>query len=368
MRHATARGFGVTVLGYPMTADDIDAGWLTAALDQRHRGVQVATVEVRERHEVTNAHALLHVTYDEAAGAPPTLFCKLPPVDDRRASIIATGMGQREALFYDSLAAHVSMRVPLAHVARQDDDSGLFVMLLEDLVAAGCQVSDGTWGIGANLAAGALEDLADLHARFFDPARRAAEAAWVPVPRITDSTYGAVMLRYGMENHPDRLTTGFNEIAELYIDHCDALQAIWQEGPKTVIHGDPHIGNLFVDGDRTGFLDWGIIRVSTPLRDVSYFMTMGMSIEDRRAHERDLLRHYLAALEAKGGPAISFDDAWMSHRLHAAYTVPASCQVVTFPENASPRRRLFADAFLARCLAAVEDLEARAALGQHAGI
>jgi hypothetical protein len=355
-------------LEYPRTADDISVPWLTEALSARHPGVRVASVTVRDRHEVTNAHAILDVVYDQAAGAPATLFCKLPPVDDRRAAIIATGMGPREARFYDELAPSVSMRVPEAHVARQDDDSGLFVMLLEDLVAAGCQVSDGSWGIGPDSAATALEDLADLHARFFDPARRAAEAAWVPVPRITDSTYGAVMLRYGLDNHRDRLSDGFEQISELYIDQCDALQAIWQEGPKTVIHGDPHIGNLFLDGDRTGFLDWGIIRVSTPLRDVSYFMNMGMSVDDRRTHDRELLRHYLAALRVKGGPEISFDDAWMAHRLHAAYTVPASCQVVTFPADASPRRQLFADAFLARCLAAVDDLEARDALREHAGI
>ena len=71
---------------------------------------------------------------------------------------------------------------------------------------------------------------------------------------------------------------------------------------------------------------------------------------------------------ALGGSDIGWDDAWLAHRVHAAYTVPASCQVVTFPENASPQRRVFADAFLARCLAALEDLEARAALREAAGL
>ena len=96
-------------------------------------------------------------------------------------------------------------------------------------------------------AAGALEDLAEMHVRFEDPARRAAEAPWVAVSRPSN-TYGAPMLRYGIENHRDRLTDAFVEIAEIYITKHEQLQALWHEGPHTVIHGDTHIGNLFMDG------------------------------------------------------------------------------------------------------------------------
>jgi hypothetical protein len=75
-----------------------------------------------------------------------------------------------------------------------------------------------------------------------------------------------------------------------------------------------------------------------------------------------LLRSYLQALAAAGGPRISFDEAWQAHRIHASYTVPASCQVVTFPANASPGRRVFADSFLARAQACLDDLDAVGAL------
>src|SRR5262249_40803152 len=79
-----------------------------------------------------------------------------------------------------------------------------------------------------------------------------------------------------------------------------------------------------------------------------YFLCMALAIEDRRRHERALLGHYLDARTRRGGAAIGFDEAWRAHRLHAAYTVVASCQIVTFPENASPARRVFSAAFLAR--------------------
>jgi hypothetical protein len=351
----------IALADYPTSADDIDANWLTAALAPRHPGVSVTDVEVIDRHELTNAHAMLRVTYATAAGAPETMFCKLAPTDERRAAILATGMGEREARFYDSLAASMPMRVLNVHAARQDDETGLFVLLLEDLGASGCSVPDGTWGISADAAAVALEELAAFHARYFDAARRSAELSWVPVLG-PGSRYGADMLRYGIDNHRDRLTDAFVAVSEAYIADQAALHALWHEGPPTVIHGDPHLGNLFLDGARVGFLDWGIINVNTPMRDVSYLMTMAMQPEDRRAAERDLLRSYLQALAAAGGPRISFDEAWQAHRIHASYTVPASCQVVTFPANASPGRRVFADSFLARAQACLDDLDAVGAL------
>src|SRR5215213_721154 len=132
-------------MDWPANADEITAEWLTGALAPLHPGADVESVEIVERHEVTNAHAKLRVTYRESGGAPE--------------SIIASGMGQREARFYAELAPSVDMRVPDAHVARTDED-GMFAILLEDLELSGCQVSDGTWGIPLDAVAGAIEDLA----------------------------------------------------------------------------------------------------------------------------------------------------------------------------------------------------------------
>jgi len=353
-------------LGWPTSAADVTPEWLTAALAERHPTREVEAVEILEQNEVTNAHARLRVTYEHRGDAPDTLFCKLPPNDERRARIIATGMGHREARFYAELAPSIAMRVPEAHVARTADD-GRFALLLEDLVTAGCDVSDGTWGIPVDSAAGAIEDLAALHVRFDDPARRAAEAPWVHVSRPT-SDYAAGMLREGIDHHRDRLTDSFVDIAEIYMAHHDELQRLWHEGPHTVIHGDTHIGNLFLDDGRVGFLDWGIINVNTPMRDISYLMTMAMSIDDRRAHERDLLRFYLDLRHAAGATEITFDEAWQAHRIHASYNVTASCQVVRFPEGVSEQRRVFADQFLERAQASLDDLEARAALHEVAGL
>lgn len=324
-------------------------------LDGRHPGVRVASVEVVDAHELTNAHARLRVTYDEAAGAPEHLFCKVPPTDPaRRQTINATGMGRREASFYDSLAGALRLRTPAVHGVSLDEESGEFVLLLEDLVSSGCTVSDGTVGVTPDAAAVALEELAELHVRYGDAARRAAEAPWVQ-PAGSGSDYAVEMLRFGLAHHRDELTPAFCAVAERYIADRHSLQALWHSGPQTVVHGDAHLGNVFDDHGRTGFLDWGMVMVSNPMRDVSYFLTMAMDVDARRAHEADLLRHYL---DARGDDVLSFDAAWLTHRQTAAYCVPASCQVVLFPEDATPARKVFAQAFLDRAMAAVEDLGA----------
>jgi hypothetical protein len=351
----------------PASPHDLEPAWLTRALAPRYPDARVAAIDVVEVRQVTNTHAHLRVTYEEPTRAPATMFCKSPPLDpERRAVIAGSRMGPKEVLFYTRLApALPGLRVPDVYVARQDPRDQSFLILMEDLTQTGCRLPDGTWGIAPDSAARALEDLADLHVRFEDPVRREADAPWVPQAPSTRAP-GLSLLRFGLDHHRDKLSDTFARVAEIYLEHHAELIALWASGPgpATVVHGDPHTGNLFDDEGRTGFLDWGVINVTTAMRDAGYFITMGMQIDDRRAHQVDLLRHYLDVRRAQGGAPIAWDDAWLAHRLHALYCVPAACQIVTFPPDAPPRRKVFAAGFLARVEAALDDLDALGALGE----
>lgn len=356
-----AGGGDITVHGtLPIDADGLTAEWLQAALDRRYPGVQVESVDIRSRQEWTNAHARLAVRYTEAVGAPETIFVKLPPLDaEHRQAIGATGMGTREARFYAELADEVPMRVPVPHFAATAA-GGDFVLLLEDLDASGCVVPDGLGGVPPDHAAAAVADLAALHVQFEDAARLAAVTPWVAAkqhasPFVLDTLRGVV------DGNRDRLTDAYAETAEIYLDHHAAVEALWNSGPQSLIHGDPHIGNVFLDGSRVGFLDWGMLTVMPSIRDVSYFMTMSMTPSDRATHERDLLHHYLEVRRTLGGSPITFDDAWTAHRLHAAYTVLAS--FLSFaPHYDTAELAAFNAAFRARSFAALDDLGTVAAL------
>ena len=348
-------------ISVPIDVDGITPDWLSRALSARHPGVRVSDVEVLTERGSTNHHVRLGVTYTDPAGAPETLFCKMASLDEgHRIAIGGTGMGAREAHFYADLAESVPMRTPMSYFAASDLD-GAFMLLLEDLAASGCTMSDGTWGIPTDLAARALEDLAALHVAFEDTALLEGVRPWVSAssPGAVEFTVGT--LRHVVDHHGDALSPAYVAVAELYIADPQAMISLWQDGAQTLIHGDAHIGNLFIDGERVGFLDWGLMTIMTPMRDVSYFLTMSMSAEDRRTVEDDLLRHYIDVRRGLGGSPITIDEAWHAHRVHSGYTVLASFLSLVPPYNGEDQRE-FSDAFRNRAITALDDLDTASTL------
>jgi aminoglycoside phosphotransferase (APT) family kinase protein len=75
---------------------------------------------------------------------------------------------------------------------------------------------------------------------------------------------------------------------------------LFNEGEHTLIHGDDHIGNLFVDDGRTGFYDWAVASRAPGVRDVAYFLCNSLPVETRRAEQDSLLARYRKALAANG--------------------------------------------------------------------
>jgi thiamine kinase-like enzyme len=81
--------------------------------------------------------------------------------------------------------------------------------------------------------------------------------------------------------------------------------------PLSVIHGDAHVGNVFLDRDgHPAFVDWQCVQRGPWYLDVGYHIASAITIADRRRAEQDLLRHYLDQLAALGVDAPSWDDAW----------------------------------------------------------
>jgi hypothetical protein len=303
----------------PTVASDLSPAWLSEVL-----GAEVVDVKILDHAFATNQRVRIGLSYATAGAGPASLFVKIAPLDPaHRAMIGASGMGRREVQFYADVASTVNLRVPRSHFAATAD-GGDFVMLLEDLAAAGCAFSEGEWGVSPDAAARALEELALFHARFSDPDARKAVAPWLIEPSVQMSSFAAALMRQVLDQHGDVLSPAYVAAGELYVSHHDRLDELWHGGPQTYVHGDTHIGNVFLDGARVGFHDWGLSRVSTPMRDVSYFLTMSVDPEERQKSERSLVRLYLDALRLAGGPAIDFDDAWLAHRVQAGYTVVAT--------------------------------------------
>ena len=354
-------------LDVPTEIAQITPEFVTAALQAKHPGARVREVTVSSQRGSTNHHVKLALRYAERAGAPDTLFAKMASLDAaHRAMIGATGMGAREARFYRELAPALSMRVPACHFAASAE-GGAFLLLLEDLMASGCRFSDGTWGIDADMAAGGLEDLAAMHVRYESPSALDAVRPWITESPMSNIAFTSAMLRKVIDEHRSILADDYVAIGEIYIAQPERVLALWDHAPHTVVHGDAHLGNVFVDGARVGFLDWGLLAVAPAMRDVSYFLSLAMTGKDRRASENDLLEHYIGVRKSLGGVPIDLEEAWRAHRVHAGYLVLASFLSLVPPYNA-PEQRAFSEAFRGRATEAIEDLGAadslRAALGR----
>ncbi|KAI0018101.1 hypothetical protein F4780DRAFT_752564 [Xylariomycetidae sp. FL0641] len=78
---------------------------------------------------------------------------------------------------------------------------------------------------------------------------------------------------------------------------------------RTLLHGDPHLGNVYFTADgETRFLDWSAPHFGSCFHDLVYFVTSMMTVADRRAHEMDILDHYLETLHRLGGPKLDRHD------------------------------------------------------------
>jgi len=348
----------------PSAAEDLTATWLSEAL-----GTEVTGVEVLDHAFATNQRARIGIRYaatDDGPGAgPASLFVKLAPLDPAHRQMIgATGMGEREAQFFSDVAGGLDLLVPSCPFAASEGDR--FVLLLEDLTVRDCEFFPRMQGVGADAAAVALEDLARFHARFESQAERDRVAPWLRTPsrRMSEATAG--LMRMVLDANAERLSPTYTAIGELYEQHHAWFDEVLHAGPPTYIHGDLHVGNVYLDAGRVGFVDWGLSRTSTHLRDVSYFLTMSVDVEVRRAHQRELLQGYVDALRAAGGHDYSFAEAWAAHRLQASYTVVATF-LAYMPSYASGDGVALGDNLLMRANAAIEDLEVvdavRAALG-----
>jgi hypothetical protein len=348
-------------LELPTDTADLTAEWVTAALQARHPGAIVGAVEILDQHGSTNHHVRLGLTYDERAGGPDTLFGKMASLDPvHRAAIGSTGMGTREVRFYNEIAPSLEMRTPTCYFAASDTD-GRFMILLEDLRASGCRTSDGTWGLSRDLTASGLEDLAQLHRRYEDPDLFTAVAPWIQTNPPGNVDFTGPRLRHVLDEHRSILSDDYVAVGELYLANPQGVLALWAEGDHTVVHGDAHFANVFVDDDRVGFLDWGLIAVAPALRDMSYFISLQLMAADRRPIERELVQHYLDVRASLGGSPISFDEAWTAHRIHSGYLVLASFLSLVPPYN-GPDQREFSDRFRNRCMEALDDLGAAAAI------
>jgi hypothetical protein len=224
--------------------------------------------------------------------------------------------GEPEVCFYRDLAASTGMRTLRSVYADVDPATHHGVVITEDVVEEGAKFLDALSAYTPEQAAASLDELAKLHAATWcDPAY--ADASWL-ASRMASylELRGLEEIRFNFEGPIGAGVPDETRDAERLVDAYRALAAETPSArPWSVIHGDAHVGNLYLDGDgRPSFVDWQLVQRGPWYLDVGYHIASALTVEDRRRTEQELVRHYLDGLAAAGIEPPSWDDAWFGIR------------------------------------------------------
>ena len=127
---------------------------------------------------------------------------------------------------------------------------------------------------------------------------------------------------------------GFGMVVEPFIerfhtarDDADVLRAFaplaghWMLGRPDrfgLVHGDYRLDNLLfataAGGPPCTAVDWQLVAVGLPARDIGFFLGTGLPREERARHERGLVAAYHDALVGHGVDDYSFEQCWDDYR------------------------------------------------------
>jgi hypothetical protein len=266
----------------------------------------------------TNARFRIETAAPLPEGLPANLCAKGYFADEGR-SIPA--VGAVEATFYRELAPVCGVRTLYAVYADADPETRHGIVVSGDVIEAGGCFLDALSPYTVEQTAASLEQYARLHAFTWDrPEWR--DQAWLAPPRTSFmQARGLPDIERNFDGPNGAGVPPEVRVASRLLAGFTALVADTSGQPAwPVIHGDAHVGNVFLDAEQQpGLVDWQMVSYGPWGLDVGYHIASALPVEERRRAERDLLQHYLDELKAGGVEPPAWDVAWEQYRRGIVY-------------------------------------------------
>jgi aminoglycoside/choline kinase family phosphotransferase len=352
----------------PKASSEITAEWLTSAL---RAGGKVGDVTV-ERVELEALAAgvgymgeVVRLRLTTTGGdAPATMIAKVPTQDPTlRAMMKPTRVYEREARFFDEIAAGLPISVPTCYRAAYDLDADDYLILMEDLGSV--PTGDQAVGVSVDAAEQVLRTLARYHAHFWGNRNGLATFDFVPdtngaLNKFGEGIYAASLPGF-MAGWGHLLVPEMEDPAARFGPNVPQLLDRFFAMPSTLVHGDFRADNLFFGTDADGQTDITVIDFQAISRggganDVGYFMSQNLSIDDRRAHEHELLDAYHATLEANGVTGYGRDQLFEDYKVGVMYGWVIPVLAGGSLDTSSERAKVLWTAVIDRVQAAILDL------------
>lgn len=232
-----------------------------------------------------------------------------------------------ELQFYSTQAKEVKVPIPECYFSYHDYYNVRFVMIMEDL--SDCDNGE-PGGFTAIQAKAMLRNLARLHAQFWQASSSDVKlwsygGYWLGSKEMSHHKTISRVFESTLKNFPiiQQEIPNVHEFSKQLARDLDLLTtAVHIREPKTLIHGDYKISNIFIDMHQEPIkpysIDWQWMGKGCAATDVSYFIYTSLSMEDEgwtfdtsrapvdpdypqyTVHEMDLLRTYHEELVSHG--------------------------------------------------------------------
>jgi hypothetical protein len=239
-----------------------------------------------------------------------------------RLQLGSTGAIRAETRFYREIQPGLDVLAPVGYHGASDRRTGRSILLLED-VARTRGVSFGdirTLRVDRGLAESIVETLATLHGSFRESPRLEADLRWVISStglqvRLNDYVDFERRTKIGLDRAGDIVPPGLRARRDDLHRNLMASFALDEGAPLGLVHTDVHIGNWFVTPDRRmGLCDWAAVARGQGPRDLAYALMSGLTVEDRRNWESDLIGLYAERMGEVAGRCVRADDVREAYR------------------------------------------------------
>lgn len=305
----------------PLSIEEIDRAWLTRALRTRAPDAGLRDFAITRVENGTCTKIRIDLDLDQAgrdAGIAGKVILKGGFEPHSRAMPY---MHASEVRSYREVLPELGLPHPACYFAEFDQERGQGIVIMEDLSARDVELCHPLRPHSPERVERRLVELARFHARTWGSAELLPGGKWSALGSVLEGGHLQNFLGPETWQRFLELPRGRAASVRFHDRHwmAAALEKLNRAAlrlPNAVIHGDTHLGNLYVEADGTpGFFD-SVPHRWSPLGEVAYHIGCALDQVDRRDHERALIGAYLGELARSGVAPPPLDEAM---RTYAAF-------------------------------------------------